>query len=299
MHLKSKLFISYAVFVVAYACLVLIPAPSAVTLALYKLTPLALRMIDVTIIVLLAAIWFAGFYGFGKLHSYSRMIHDDKDGEHVAMLTRGILLMVLWLPVSSVVSGALNLIATHHTNLVAPFAIIENYVNLALPLAGVIFISIGAWGLSELVRQRPTYRAIGFLALFLIYSGLVYYRLVATTQNRTSIYHMSIWWILLTLVAPYIYMWFMGLLATYEIFNYRLKVPGVVYRASWRLLSIGLGWLIVSSIAVQYLTTLTGRLTHLSIYWVLVIVYALLLVYSVGFVMIALGARKLQRIEEV
>jgi hypothetical protein len=299
MHLRSKLFYSYVFFVVAYASFALIPAPSQVTLALYKLTPLQLRLIDVTIIVLLAAIWFAGFYGYGKLHTYARLIRQDKDGKHVATLTRGIFLMVIWLPVSSLISVVLNFIAAHHTSLLPAFTIIENYISLVLPLVGVIFIGLGARGLSELVKQRPTYRAISVLAILLIYTGLVYYRLVATTSGRTSVYHMNIWLILLTIVAPYIYMWFMGMLATYEIFNYRLKVPGVVYRASWRLLSIGLGWLIVLSIGVQYLTTLLARLNHLSIYWILVIVYTLLLVYSVGFILIALGARKLQKIEEV
>jgi hypothetical protein len=94
-------------------------------------------------------------------------------------------------------------------------------------------------------------------------------------------------------------MWFMGLLATYEIYNYRLKVAGIVYRKSWGLLALGIGWLIVMSIGVQYLTTLNARLMHLSIYWILVIVFALLLVYSVGYILIALGARRLQKIEEV
>lgn len=53
------------------------------------------------------------------------------------------------------------------------------------------------------------------------------------------------------------------------------------------------------SISVQSLTTLTPHLVHLSIYWTLAIIYSLLLVLSVGFVLIAIGARQLQRIEEV
>jgi hypothetical protein len=207
--------------------------------------------------------------------------------------------MVIWLPINSVTSAVLNYISSHHLGFVPAAAIIENYVNLALPFAGIILISLGARGLSEMVKQRPTYRATSILAAFLIYIGLVYYRLVATTAHRASIYHMSIWLVLLTIVAPYIYMWFMGMLATYEIFNYRQKVAGIVYRKSWGLLAFGIGWLVVLSIGVQYLTTLSARLMHLSIYWILVIVYSLLLVYSVGFVLIALGARKLQKIEEV
>jgi len=299
MQLRSKLFYSYLFFLIIYSGFTLLPAPSKIILTQYHLSATGLRLIDVTIIVLLAVIWYAGFYGYGKLRQYAQLIGKDRDGKHVVMLTRGIFLMVMWLPINSTVSAILNYIAHRHLGFVPAAAIIENYVNLVLPLAGVILISLGARGLSEIVKQRPTYRAISILAAVLIYTGLVYYRLVATTAHRSSIYHMSIWLILLTLVAPYIYMWFMGLLATYEILNYRLKVAGIVYRKSWGMLAFGIGWLVVTSIGVQYLTTLSARLMHLSIYWILVIVYSLLLVYSVGFVLIALGARKLQKIEEV
>jgi hypothetical protein len=299
MHLRSKLFYSYVFLVLVYAGFSLLPAPSPIALARYDVSPLVLRLISLTIVLLLAAIWLAGFYGYGKLRAYSHLIEREKDGKHVAMLTRGMFLMVMWLPVSSVISVVLNYIGMHHLGLLPAFAIIENYINLVLPLTGVLLIGIGARGLSELAKQRPTHLAISILAMLLIYIGLIYYRLVATTADRASVYHMNIWLILLTIVAPYIYMWFMGFLATYEIFNYRLKVAGIVYRTSWRYLALGFGWLIVLSIGVQYLTTLTARLNHLSIYWILVIIYSLLLVYSVGFVLISLGARKLQKIEEV
>jgi hypothetical protein len=299
MQLRSKLFYSYLVFLAVYSGFTLLPAPSPAILAQYHLSPLGLRIIDVTIIVLQAVIWYAGFYGYAKLRQYARPIRKERDGKHVATLTKGIFLMVMWLPVSTTISVVLNFIAAHHTGFVPAAAIIHNYLNLALPLLGVVFIGLGARGLSEIVKQRPTYHAISILAALLIYIGLVYYRLVATTEHRASVYHMSIWLILLTLVAPYIYMWFMGLLATYEIYNYRLKVAGIVYRRSWWLLALGIGWLMVSSVGVQYLTTLSAWLMHLSIYWILAIVYSLLLVYSVGFVLIALGARRLQKIEEV
>jgi hypothetical protein len=300
MQLRSKLFYSYLFFLIVYSCFTLLPAPSPIALAQYDLSAMGLRIIDATVIVLLAAIWFAGFYGYSKLRQYAQLISKERDGKHVAMLTRGIFLMVMWLPVSATVSAILNYVASHHLGLMPAVAIIENYLNLLLPLLGVVLIGIGARGLSDIVKQRPTHLANSILIVVLIYTGLIYYRLVGTTANRESVYHMSRWLVLLTIVAPYVFMWFTGVLATHEIFNYRQKVAGMVYRSSWKLLALGIGWLMVLSIAVQYLlTTLVSRLNHLSIYWILVIIYSLLLVYSVGFVLIALGARKLQKIEEV
>jgi hypothetical protein len=299
LQLRSKLFYSYLLFLIVYSGFTLLPAPLPSTLAQYHVSVLGLRIIDVTLILLLAAIWYAGFYSYAKLHAYAKLIHNDKDGKPVARIVQGIFLLVMWLPVSSTISTVLNYFAMRHLGMLPAVTVINHYVSLALPLAGFILISLGSRGLSTLVRPHFSYRASNLLAIFLIYVGLIYYRLTVTTPGRALIYHLSVWLILLTLVAPYIYMWFVGLQATYEIYRYRKKVAGVVYKNSWKLLALGLGWLIVMSIALQYLTTLTARLNRLSIYWLLVIVYSLLLLLAVGFVLIAFGARKLQKIEEV
>jgi hypothetical protein len=282
-----------------YSVFILLPAPVATTLLQYHVSALGLRLIDLTIILILAGIWFAGFYGYAKLRAYSELIKGSKDGKQMDKLTTGILLLVMWLPVSSVVSAILNYLAVRRPGLAPAVKIIITYVNLLLPLLGFFMIGKGARGLIELVKRRPTFLASNILTVAVIYIGLVYYRLVATTENRTAIYHMPIWLILVAVVAPYIYMWSIGLAAAYEIYLYRQKVAGILYKKSLSLLAVGLCWLVVMSIVFQYLTGLSPRLSHLSIYWILAIIYSLLLVLSVGFVLVALGAKNLQKIEEV
>ncbi len=299
MKIRSKLFYSYLLFLIVYSGFILLPAPSPIILLQYHVSTLALRIIYITIIILLAAIWFAGFYGYAKLRNYTLLIKDDADGEQVAKLLKGIFLLVMWLPVTSVISAVFNYIASKHTGLLPAATIIENYISLLFPLVGFILISLGARGLSQIVRWRPTFNEANVLAVLLIYIGLIYFHLVASTPNRDTVYHMSVWLILTTLVAPYLFMWYLGFMATFGIYHYHQKVKGAVYKKSWSLLALGLGWLILMSIVFQYLTSLSARLSHLSIYWIVAILYSLLLVLSVGFVLIAIGTRKLQRIEEV
>jgi hypothetical protein len=299
LKLRSKLFYTYLAFLAIYSGFVLIPAPLPATLMQYNVSATALRFIDLSIIILLSAIWFAGFYGYAKLRSYSQMISGNKDGDEVAKLTKGMFFIVMWLPVSSVISVILNYFAQRHPSWIPTVTVIDNYINLLLPLVGFIYIGSGARGLNRIVRKRPSYRTANVMAIFIIFIGLIYQRLVATTTHRNEVYHMSIWLIIATINAPYIYMWAVGLVAAYELYLYRQKVAGVVYRKSWGLLALGLSWLIVMSIVFQFLTTLTARLNHLSIYWLLAIIYSLLLVLSVGFILIAIGTRKLQKIEEV
>lgn len=282
-----------------YSCFVLLPEPQPATLLQYDVSAAGLRIIYATLILLLAAIWYGGFYGYAKLRAYAQLVGTGKDGKHVLKLTQGVFLIVMWLPVTAVVSAILGFIALRHAGLLPAVTIIDNYLNLLLPLLGFSFIGLGARGLSELVRRRPTYAMINLLAILTTYIGVIYYHLVVTMPDRAAYYHLPGWLILVTLAVPYIYMWFIGLLAVYEIYGYQRKVAGIVYRQSWNLLALGLGWLIVMSIAVQYLSTLAVRLNEWSIYSVLAFLYSLLLLLGVGFVLIALGARKLQKIEEV
>lgn len=299
MKLRSKLFYAYVAFLLVYAGFVLLPAPQQAVLLQYHLSATGLRLIDLTVVLILAVIWFAGFYGFAKLNSYTSLIRQEKDGKQIAKLTKGVFFLVLWLPVSSTLSAILNFAAAKHPGMLPASTIINNYVSLLIPLIGFIFISEGAYGFSGLIRQRPSSRVMHGLAIPLIYIGLIYSHLVITTTGRDMVYHLSLWWVMLTLVAPYIYMWLIGLVATYQIYYYRQKVTGIVYREGWTFLALGICWLVVLSIGFQYLTTLTVHLRHLSIYALLALIYGLLLVLATGFILIAFGARKLQKIEEV
>jgi hypothetical protein len=298
-NIRSKLLYCYVILLILYSAFTLLSAPTSATLAQYHLSVDGIRLINVTIIVLVAAIWFVGFYGYTKLRSYSQLIRGGKDAKPIAWLTRGIFVLALWLPVSMTVSSILTYIGLRHAAFMAGSTVINNYISLLIPLLAFILISKGARGLSDLVRQRPSFGAINVLAIILVYIGLIDYHLVAATHDRTAVYHLSIWLIITTLVAPYIYMWFIGLLSTYEVYRYRIKVQGIVYRQCWTLLTLGLGLLIVTSIGFQYLSTISNRLNHLPIYWLLIIIYVVLTVLSAGFILIAMGTRKLRRIEEV
>jgi sulfite exporter TauE/SafE len=97
---------------------------------------------------------------------------------------------------------------------------------------------------------------------------------------------------------PYIYTWFIGLLAAYEIYLYAFKTPGIIYRRALKLLALGLGWTIAVSVLSQYITTLT-KVRLLKINALLILVYSLLILLAVGYLLVAWGAKKLQRIEEV
>lgn len=300
MSTKLKTLCVYLALVILYCAGTLLIPPPKQTLHRYHITLLHLRILDLTIIILYAAIWFCAAYGFYTFRRYYQLIKKNKDGKPLAKITLGIGFLACWLPVSAVYNTYSNYLVQKHADLAGSIAITQNYLSLLLPLLGFIMISIGARGLSELAKQRPSLSGTNILVVILILIGVTYVHLVSNTHNRLNgTYHLSTLWVLVTLVAPYIYMWFIGLLSFYEIYLYRSKVAGIVYRRSWRLLAFGLGSLIVISIIIQYLTTISERLTKLSLTWVLLVIYALLVLLASAYILIALGIRNLKKIEEV
>lgn len=266
----------------------------------YHASSLSVDLIRISFVVIAALIWYAGFYGYYKLSNYTRLIRLNKDGKEISKLSKGIFILALWLPITSTTSALMRWLVFSHPSWLTLTTVIQDYISLLFPLFGFIMIGYGSRGLSEIAKHRPSFRATNVLALLVILVGVFYGYLVATTSNRlNNAYQLPVSVVLATLVVPYIYAWFLGFLSVYEIFFYQKKIAGVIYKKYWKFLAIGVGGLIGSSIILQYVTTLSLQLNNLSLNALLIVVYAILLAMSVGFVFISVGARKLQKIEEV
>jgi hypothetical protein len=112
-------------------------------------------------------------------------------------------------------------------------------------------------------------------------------------------YFLPIWLLLLTVIIPYLYAWFVGLLAAYEITSYSQQVRGVLYKQALHLLVGGLVAVIAGSILLQYISSVDPSPGHLVLDYRLLLVVLFRIVIGIGFVLIAAGANRLKRIEEV
>ncbi len=285
---------------VLYASINLIAAPPRATLARYHITRSELRLLDTAGIIPVIALWFFSLYGYQKLRDYSNLVRNGKDGKEVSELTRGVMLITFSFPVSSTLSVVLNLLTSQHPALLATTTIVVNYVSLAFALCAFWFISQGARHLSELVKQRPGQAGTHLMAIILIIAGVAYGYLIANARNDVyHIYHMPFILVLLTIVIPYIFSWYLGLLASYEILLYNNRVKGAIYRKGWRTMAFGVVWLIVFSVTLQYLTSVSARLSSLSLGTILALVYGILIIRVMGYIFVVLGSKRLTKIEEV
>jgi hypothetical protein len=311
-HPLKKSFINYrpyyafGAYFLAYALLVLVPNPEHATLVKYHLSNTGLRWLELTVILPSAITWFLTFYGYERLSRYSKVIKNTKDGLHIATIAKALGVLAYLTPLSTIVYTVFGLLIRHHPGLISTQAITRNYTILLIPFIAFLMIEHGAHGLTGLTKSRPSRFSNQIIVpLFIVISVAYSYLVIKNSDtplvagNSAHAYYMPDILVLLTIVVPYLYMWFIGMFAVTELLLYQDKIKGIIYKRSWAYISRGFIGVIAASIIIQYVTSLSGKLNRLHLNGLLAVVYILLILQAVGYVFIALGAKKLQKIEEV
>jgi hypothetical protein len=216
-----------------------------------------------------------------------------------------VLWFALWLPLSALINATGGLVLSHRPALdhtVIPF---ENYANLVILIPAFVYIYLGARllvltvrGIVPVVSQRTTLFFIAFSAFYSFITLEDAARRIPADPATPASYYMADWLIVLTIVIPRLLMWYLGVQGVQFIRQYRRKVPGVIYSSALQRLAIGLGVTTLMIILLRLLQSLMNPLSHLSLAVLFLLVYALFAGLAVGYVLIAKGARQLQRIEE-
>lgn len=302
----KKISALFAAFAVVYILQTVLVAPDKATLARYHMSSEGLKALSLTVILPYIIIWIISLIGYLRLLTYTRSISGSKDGVAFQIICRGLLMIVLWFPLSTLINGLGSDYYHIHPGSAADLVRVSNYVTLLLLLPGFWYLQKGSTRLFQLIRT-PTYKhyqwtTLVFLGLASLYTYLTLADSVRnhpTASIQTSSYYLPDWLIISTLVVPRIIMWFWGAQAAQNIFLYQRKVKGSLYRVGLRTLAIGLGVVIVSIVVLRGLQSLTAPLSHLNLPLLLLAVYALLILIAVGFVLVARGAKQLQKIEEL
>lgn len=305
---QKKVFLVLAVLVTIYLAITFGLPPETATLERYQISELRLRFLQLTIAFPLVAIWYAAFYGFARFKHYAELIKKSPDGQAFTRLANGLMVLAIGLPVGSIVSASLRYAARVNPELAPAAAITDHYVALGIALIGFGLIGSGAERLLGLGHRRPAWpgkftSSLGFLVFGALYAYLILTHppttAAAAGSAQTAIYHLPNWLIMTTVIMPYLYIWHTGLMAALNIDSYKRAVAGVLYKKSLRFLAWGIGSVIISSMVLQFLTTATQTLSKLRLAPLLAVVYVLLVIVSVGYIFIAMGAKRLQKLEEV
>jgi hypothetical protein len=307
--MKEKLAYSYYVFVAilaTYIVLVLSLPVNKLVLKHYDISVTGLRFLELTYVLPLAAIWALAYYGYSKIHKYSLTIGKNKEGKQLNRIALGIGVLAFGSPINNIISSTLNSIGQAHIHLIPTFTIINNYLSVGVALASLILIGAGARGLADITKARLSYRSIQIFSLiFIVVASVFCYLVFHKLPNSLSLgivskpnYYLPNWLLLFTLVIPYMFAWYTGGLAVLNVSAYNQKVKGLLYKASMLYVGIGIPLIIFSIILLQYLSFVAAKLATLKIVALLLIAYPLLIIISLGYICVAIGAKKLQKIEE-
>lgn len=305
---NKKIYMFLGVAIILYAGIVFGTPTDPEILGRYNMSALQARLINMSIVLPFAVIWFLAFYGYIAFRDYARVIRKSHDGRAFTLIARGLAILATGLPLVSILSSLTRLVNQDRPEFIPTTTVLIHYANIAVSIFAFWYIHKGAQKLLSATKEQPHGREWSLLLGGFVMLALTYIYLVLTNPARNSnspsfsgqsIFYLPDWLIVVTIIMPYMYIWYVGLVSGFYINFYQKKVGGVIYKAAFRFLALGLIGVIVSSIMRQYITATSNLLADLRLAPLLMLVYSLLIAIAIGFVLIAIGARKLKHIEEV
>lgn len=271
----------------------------------YRLSALEYHVLLLALILPSIVVWVAAFYSYAKLEEYARSVMKTSEGPAFARLATGLKWLAWSLPITAIVTLVFSSISSYSPGFHSTAIIITNYLSLGLPLVAFSIIGTASRAMVEHAKLSLSSASIRSILIIFITGGVLYCYFTFSNFNLTSLgstnnpYYLPAWLLVVSIVIPYLYAWFVGLLAAYEINSFSNNVSGLFYRRPLRLLAGGLWTVIFSSVALQYSSTLAPNIDHLLLNYHLILISIFKIIGGVGYLMIALGASRLKKIEDI
>lgn len=307
MKQPNRFYILYALMAILYLGLIIFAPQDAAVLTKYHLSSIQAKELSLTMALPLLVIWWFAFYGFIRLKAYAQLIERTNDGKHVANLAKGVFWLAISLPINSVMGSYLSYLAYRYPSAISATVITANYLRLTLAIIAFYWIYKGTQGLAATLVQktegmhrdgiRTAFIALG-LAFTYITLNNPYRRLPTGTPSR-AVYYLPDILILLTIIIPYLWVWYRGFASAHYLHLYKQKVKGVLYKSGLGYIANGLACIIASSIVIQFLVSITTIWNGATLHFILFTLYVLIIFTGLGYFLVAVGANRLKKIEEV
>ncbi len=301
----KRLYQIMAALTACYVVATLLFVPSQPTLDMLGISRHRAYVIIVVFDVLMMVLWSTAVYGLVQLVTYGRSIRHTKDGEGIKYLAWGLGLIAFRMPITSILSAIFGNMFITHPSLTSSAVILNNYLSVSVAVVGFSLIGFGSEKLIAITKKQPrTHVTIGLqimaIGLITLYAFLAIGRggYQTTSGNMRANFYLPSWLIVSTIIVPYAYAWYRALSATYNLRSYSTSVKGVVYKQALQWMARGIGMVVVNSVILQLIGARGGQLNKLRIAPLLFLGVFLICSISAGYGMIAIGAKKLKRIEE-
>lgn len=264
-------------------------------------TDVVYRLAVLVLLIPYGVIWYAAFYAFTRLRKYAHAIKGYPDGKAFRKIMIGMGVLAYGLVLPTTVSLILHSIAVRYPEFKPASIIIGNYLTIAVVLVTFTLIGNGSRLLVNTIKRRPALAGMRVFTLLFVVLSVVFTYLVTTYHTEhPNVYYLSTPLLITTFIIPYLWGWLTALMSAYEFGLYAKYAKGLLYQRALQLLSRGIIIAITGSVAIQFLnnTFIAASVNH-SVVYILLIDYALLAIVVLGLGMMAFGAKKLQKFEEV
>lgn len=259
----------------------------------------AYRLAVAALLIPYVLIWYTSFYAFAKLREYSRPLKQTKDGAAFHTITTGMGAVAFSLVIPTMISLTLNSFAGHNPSFKPTVVIINNYLGLFPGMVAFLLLYNGARMLTGTVRSKARELDLRWYAPWFLLLGVVFSHLTIENQYRWHPYHLTVWLLVVTFILPYLYGWMVGLLSVHDLRIYAKTVNGLLYKQAVTQFANGIAVTITGSIAIQFVNITIAQRVSKSLGSILLIDYGLLIIIATGLILMALGTKKLKKIEEV
>lgn len=298
---NSKLYIILAILYLASGFI--LPTFNTARVA-YDLTEGQYQLLLFIVRLPILAVWVLAFYAHRRLAHYTAAIKDAPESKHFAAINTGVGWIAWGLLVPAIISALFTGLAAISDNFRTLALITHIYMSVAVSVFAFSYICNGAHRLAQDNNVQLTTKQIKTLVLILVTFGVLFcwliaQRLTGGLWNSFNAYYLPNILIWITVVIPQLYAWFIGLFAAVELISIARQTPGIIYRQALMNLAIGLVVAIVSLCMLMYLRSIIPRTGTLTIGFALLAAYGIYALNAFGSILVALGANRLKKIEEI
>lgn len=295
--------IAYVVPVLAWLAytILLFAAPNA-NPDPYKFGLTALNLIRISFTFPILIIWLVGVWAVIRFKNYALIIEGSPEANGFRRIADGL----AWLLGYLITLFSLGRVAPllHDGTLINIAVFVKNHLPVYILLVSSVYLYLGSVSLLRSSRTTPPGRrtTVAWI-LYLIFAG-VFATLFAlyppsnqTLTGNLPSFAVSPNVLMFSLVLPSLVAWGLALVASVNLASHALVVKGVIYRRALHRLVAGICASVLFAILVEVLVLDASHLRNLGAASILLLIYAILVAYGVGAVLIARSARHLTFIE--
>lgn len=284
-----------------YCGITLLTPQDPATADKFHLSTTTLNLLIVSVSLPYLICWLFGMSGWLYLHDFTKKRPKGAERDGFTKITYGLLALVASLIVPTLIRAIYMYIS--HDSTSAGWNIFNNYMGIFFPLLGFLLMFMGSTQIASQITPRVS-RVAKFTTVFFPVALFSVFYLIMIFTNPTRqfsmdssvqpTYFLPDSMIIGTIILPVIATWFLGLLLVLNLEHYShysktINRPGLVTFFN------GIIIIVAITILTQVLASLgDSRFANLNLGVLLAIIYVFLGILTLGYGLIARGAKRLQ-----